>query len=218
MSRRRAAPVVLRVANFQSVSARPEKSRAIFAEALTKPGRFGVPHVVLGCEGADFKAEGLAELHGFDAAQFTTNSATAGSVVAWDERHGAALTEPELVPGSAAGEGIQARSLVRVKLRVNGHASWFAAGHAPPDRAQHGQDSWYARIKRYRGILGGDFNNRPGEVQPRFRRTYLGVELIGALVPRRIATSLPRAVDIGSDHPAVDIRLWASPAGVGAHA
>jgi hypothetical protein len=200
--------VLVRVANFQSVSAGPLKSRGIFVESLTKWGEWGTPDVVLGCEAADFRAEMLAENNGYEAAQFTESSATAGSVVAWSAKH-RALSEPRLIPGTPAGEGIQARSLVQVKLAIRGHRTYYAAGHTPPDRAANGQDTYLDRIRKVRGVVGLDSNNWPGEIEARgYLRNYYGVALLGAFVPKRIPTSLPRAIDIGSDHKAVDLLLW----------
>lgn len=202
-------PVVVRVANCKSVSARPIVARAIYVRALTHAGPYGKPHVVLANECADFDAELLAERHGYDAAQYTRNTATAGSVVAWDENHARELERPRLLLGSPEGEGIQARHIVQVKLDVNGHRNYFSSGHAPPDRAPIGQATFLDRIRRHRGILGADFNQRRDEMSGRYRRTYHGVELLGILVPRTIPTRPIRAIDIGSDHPAVDIVLWA---------
>lgn len=203
------SPVVVRVANCQSVSAAPSKARAIFIRALTLPGPYGRPHVVLACECADFQAELIAERNGYDAAQFTTTNATAGSVVAWDTDHARPLGRPRLILGSAAGEGIQARHIVQARLEVNGHRQAFGAGHAPPDRAPIGQASFLNALRRHQGILGADFNQRRGEIAGNYLRDYHGVELLGALVPRNIPTRPMRPFDIGSDHPAGDLVLWA---------
>jgi hypothetical protein len=206
--RSRQAPVVVRVANCKSVSARPSVSRAILVRALTIPGHYGRPHVVLGCEGSDFDAELVAERNGFDAAQFTTSAATAGSFVAWDTDHAHAIGKPRLLFGSAAGEGIQQRDLVQQHLVVNGHRAAFSAGHAPPDRAPRGQASFLDRIRRYQGVLGADFNERHDELEGRFQRRHHGVELLGILTPRRIPYKPIRPLDIGSDHDAGDLLLW----------
>lgn len=203
-------PVVVRVANCASVSTGPRKAAAIFRAALTRPGRFGLPDVVLACEAADFDATLEAEkCLGWEAAQFTENSADAGSAVAWNPTVATLLGSPHLLPGTPAGEGIKARSLVRVKLDVNGHRAPFVAGHAPPDRAPVGQQTFLDQLRLVRGVIGLDSNRRPGEIEEMgYLREYLGIELLGLFVPTWIPTSLPRPVDIDSDHPAVDVRLW----------
>lgn len=202
-------PVVARVANCASVSTGPRKAAAIFRSSLTRPGRFGLPDVVLACEAADFDATLEAEKCAWEAVQFTESSATAGSAVAWNPEVAWPLGSAELLPGTPAGEGIRARSLVWQRLNVHGHRAPFVAGHAPPDRAPKNQQSFLDRLRLYRGVIGLDSNRRPREIeQMGYHREYLGVELLGVFVPRWIPTSRPRAVDVGSDHPAVDVRLW----------
>lgn len=208
--RRGTRSVLIRVGNFQSVSAGPAKARGIFIASLTEWGKWGIPDVVLGCEAADFKAELVGERFGFDVAQFTESSASAGSALAWHAKTGAhAISKPRLVPGTPAGEGIQARSLVQAHLAVRGRRPWCAAGHAPPDRAERLQVSYLDRLRKIHGVIGLDANNWPGEMAAHgYLREYVGVALLGALVPKRIPTSHPKAIDIGGDHKAVDILLW----------
>lgn len=207
-------PVPVRVANCASVSTGPRRAANVFRSALTRPGPFGFPRVVLACEASDFDATLEAEKMGWDAAQFTENSADAGSAVAWDPRYAALIGSPRLLPGTPAGEGIRARSLVQVKLDVSGHRARFAAGHAPPDRAPRGQQAYLDQIRAYRGVIGLDSNRWPGEVTAGgYHRTYLGVALLGMFVPGWIPTSDAARVDLVQgetydDHPAVDVLLW----------
>lgn len=208
-------PVAVRVANCASVSTGPRRAAEVFRAALTRPGRFDFPRVVLACEAADFDATLEAEKMDWEAAQFTENSADAGSAVAWNPQHAALIGSPRLLPGTPAGEGIKARSLVQVKLDVSGHRMRFAAGHAPPDRAAKGQQAFLDKLRAYRGVIGLDSNRWPGEVQAGgYHRNYLGVALLGMFVPGWIPTSEEAArVDLVQgetydDHPAVDVLLW----------
>ena len=208
-------PVVVRVANCASVSTGPRRAAGVFRAALTRPGRLGFPRIVLACEAADFDATLEAEKVGWEAAQFTENAADAGSAVAWNPEHAALIGSPRLLPGTPAGEGIRARSLVQVKLEVSGHRQRFSAGHAPPDRAPHGQQAYLDQLRAYRGVIGLDSNRWPGEVSAGgYHRNYLGVSLLGMFVPSWIPTSEPKRVDLVQgetydDHPAVDVMLWA---------
>lgn len=203
------APVVVRVANCRSVSTTPDKARAIFTKSLTKRGDYGVPQVVLASECSDFDAEIVAEFAGWEAAQFgEPKSARRGSALAW--RDARLSGKARLVVGSLAGEGIRERSAVTARLKVNGHSAEFTAGHAPPDRASDRQRQWLEEARRWQGILGADFNQRPDELERRFLRQVRGVrgDVLALLVPRHIPCSPARPVDIGSDHPAVDVVLW----------
>jgi hypothetical protein len=200
-------PVVVRVANCQSVSAGARKSATIFRTALTKSGPFGVPDVVLGCECSDFDAEKIAEAEGWQAAQFghPTDTARRGSVAAFRTD---GLVTSSLAVGSEAGEGIRTRYVVSAFTEVNGHAETFIAGHAPPDRAPNAQAEWLAKVDEWPGILGADFNTHGPTLDRMFARQVRAIGVLALLVPADIPCSTARAVDIGSDHPAVDVLLW----------
>ncbi len=199
------APVVVRVANCQSVSAGPRKAAGIYRTALTKVGRFGVPHVVLACECSDFDAE-LIRVDGWSSIQYVHNTAAAGSAIAW--RNGEQVGDARLVVGSEAGEGIRTRYVAQATLRINGHKATFNAGHAPPDRAPNGQRQWLDNAGRLPGVVGADFNTWPKTLDRRFNRKVRGVEVLSLLIPNDIPCSRAKPVDIGGDHPAVDVVLW----------
>lgn len=210
----RSHPVLVRVANCASVSTGPRRAAKVFRAALTRPGKLGFPRVVLACEAADFDATLEAEKMGWEAAQFTENAADAGSAVAWNPKYATLIGSPRLLPGTPAGEGIKARSLVQVKLEVSGHTQRFAAGHAPPDRAPKGQQAFLDNLRRIRGVIGLDSNRWPGEIEAGgYHRNYLGVALLGMFVPGWIPTTEAARVDLVQgetydDHPAVDVLLW----------
>ena len=83
----------------------------------------------------------------------------------------------------------------------------FRAIHVPPKRAPIAQTAYFARVRASRGIVGGDFNAAPRWMRRSFVRKYRGVGVLGLLVPRRIKASKGLPVDVGSDHPAVDVVL-----------
>jgi hypothetical protein len=205
--------VVVRVVNAQSVSAGPEKVKAILGRSFTKPGAYGRPDILLGCEGYRVNVPNMADFYGFDAVQYghggvTVNTALAGSFIAWRQETGDAVGKPTIEEGSPAGEGIQARYLVSQKLKVNGHRATFRAGHAPPDRAPKGQSTFLDQLRRYPGVIGLDANEREDEMDPHYARQYHGIGVLGILVPEWIPSTGIKAVDVGSDHLAGDLILW----------
>lgn len=208
-----AAPVVVRVANCKGVSTTPAKSRAIFRRALTEPGHYGKPHIVLAMEMLKVDAEGCAsELVGWEAIQYgyPHDLARAGSVIAYNPEYVQARGR-RLVETSPAGDGTRTRFTVRAPLAACGHqAEPFNAGHAPPDRSEGPQRRWYERSKHIDGIFGADFNDRPDFLEARYGRQVCAVrgEVLGLLAPARIPVSDTKPIDIGSDHLGQDTVLW----------
>ena len=213
MARKR--PVPLRVANCASVSTGPRRAANVFQAAITRPGSFGFPRIVLACEAADFDAVLEAEMLGWEAVQIKESTATAGSAIAWDPDYARAVGKPSLLPGTPAGEGIRARSFLRQRLELEGHdAEPFLAGHAPPDRADEGQEAYLNKARDYRGVIGLDSNRWPGEIEAMdYRRHYVGVGVLGVFVPRGIPVSEAKRIDLipgqtFDDHPGADVLLW----------
>lgn len=188
--------VVVRVANCEGVSERRPQDEAL--AALTKPGPYGLPDVVLLSEVSWLDAQALGALHGFYAMQYGDRGAAEAGVAIAARRP---LLRPSMAVGSRPVPGVRMRPLV--SARAFG-VKW-TAGHAPPPRTPAARALYLARVRATSGIAGGDFNQAPGWMRGSFVRKYCGDGVLGLLIPRRFKASKAASVDIGSDHPAVDV-------------
>ena len=202
--RRRRFRVVLRVANCEGVSERDPEHEARLA--LTKPGEYGEPDVVA-----------FSEVSWCDVAAVARRYADEFAVVQHGERG-----SPEAGVGIAARDGIEALGSVigsrptgeggGIRLRPIVGAEkdgedWWAV-HPPPPRAPNARREYFKRARPCRGIVAGDWNRPPWWMRATSVRNYRGIGVLGVLVPRRVRAGRARPVDIGSDHPAVDVPLW----------
>ena len=196
--------VVLRVANSAAVSAR---SRAAYCtrQALTKPGGYGLPDVVMFSEVSPVNVALVAYHHavGTSVVQHgVSGSPEAGVAIA--SRFPLTPLRPVLgSPATREGGGIRARPLVGA--RVGRLRVW--SGHAPPPRAPIARAAYLARLYMVRGVIGLDSNREPGWMRRAFGRKWRGIGVLGLLIPRRFKPSRPWPVHIGSDHEAVDVLI-----------
>ncbi len=193
--------IVVRVANAQGVSERRPADEARLA--LTKPGGYGLPDVVLFSEVSWLDVPMIARRHGFHAVQHGgQGSAEAGVAIAAREP----LAKRARIIGSprtSEGGGIRMRPFVSGKA----FGVRFTAGHAPPPRSPVARALYIARARARRGVVGGDWNQWPDFMRRTSARKYRAVGVLGLLIPRRYKASLAVEADIGSDHPAVDVVL-----------
>ena len=204
-------PVVVRVVSCASVSFGTKRSTGIYETALTKPGPFGVPDMVLATECSDFDAERIADDLSWDAEQFgSVGSPESAVVIAVRRDAGRFLGKARLLEGTPAGEGMRTRPVIAATLRVRGRRLRAKAGHAPAPRAPRLREMWLRLVHRWAELLGADFNVRPDELARRYLRQVCGVrgQVLALLVPRRIPASHAEGVVVGSDHLAIDTVLW----------
>ncbi len=196
--------VVVRIANAADVSARRYAKQCV-RRALTTPGRFGRPDVVLFSEVSSVDVAQIASLHARSAQVIQygdVGSPEAGVAIV----SRLPLRKPRTVMGSpktGEGGGIRMRPIVGGKTR--GLSFWSI--HAPPPRSPVARALFIARCRARRGVVAGDWNQTPRWMRRTSARKYRAVGVLGALIPRRFKPSKAHGVDIGSDHLAVDIRL-----------
>lgn len=195
------APVVVRIANAQGVSeSRPQDE---INAAIVKPSTFGRVDIWLLSEIAWAELEGLAKRHGLHALHYGERGSAEAGVGILSRRPIAAGAMRVGSARTSEGGGIRMRPLVTGRtfgLKVT-------AGHAPPARSPRARTAYLTRVRLTSGIVCADFNSTPEFMRRTSTRRYVGIGVLGALVPRRFKVSGPRAVDIGSDHPAVDLKV-----------
>jgi len=197
--------LVIRIANAAAVTA-PRRAVYVTRQALTKPGGHGLPDVVLLSEVAPVDVNLVAMNHAPDMHVIqlgAKGSPDAGVAIAsrlGARPKGATLGSPA-VRGKVRKRPILGASIGRLPV-------W--AIHAPPGRAPWARGVYIARARRRGGLVGGDWNQPPRWMRRTTTRKYRGLagDVLGLMVPRRYKASQPVAVDIGSDHPAVDIVVW----------
>lgn len=205
---------VVRVANCAAVSA-PRRAQSVFTTALTKPGKYGLPDVVLAMEVAPVPVGAVAHSHGFDGVQFgQVDSARAGSAVAVRRATFEAVGKPRMRLGSKEtreGGGIRDRWWVSDKVRPvrgkgngrRGKRMW--AGHAPPPRAPRARSLFVRTVPTLRGLAGADFNLHPDALRNTFTRKVRAIGVLGLVIPRGLRATPAAPCEIGSDHLAVDV-------------
>ena len=194
--------LVVRIANCQGVSERKPGDEA--HAALTKRGAYGLPDVVLLSEVAWLDAHMVARAHGWVAVQHGTRGSAEAGVAVMSRLTPAKPLRP--VIGSIAtreGGGIRQRPLVGAKIA----GLQFWSGHAPPPRSPIARAAYIARARACRGLVAADWNRDPKWMRRTSLRKYRNVGVLGVLVPRRWKASVANPVNIGSDHPAVDVEL-----------
>lgn len=192
--------LVVRVANCEGVSERDPATEA--RHALTREGAYGLPDVVLLSEVSWLDARMLAREHGWVAIQHGAKGSAEAGVAILSRITPTVALRPLI--GSVAtreGGGIRARPIVGA--RIGGIRFW--SGHAPPPRSPIAKAVYIARARACRGVVGADWNASPAWVRRTSLRRYRGIGVLGLLVPLRFKASTAKPVDIGSDHPAVDV-------------
>jgi len=191
--------IVVRVANCAGVSNRRLTGFCV-RMALTTPGPHGLPDVVLFSEVSPVNVAAVARKHapGWHVVQ----RGRVGSPAADPTRdRGERMGAREAMATPAAGYGIRMRPI----LSGSTLGARVTAVHAPPARAPIARAAYIARARTRRGLIGGDWNRRPRWMRRTSTRTYRGIGVLGALVPRRWAALPATPVDIASDHLAVDV-------------
>lgn len=194
-------PIVLRIVNAQGVS-EPKPADEITA-AIVRPSTFGDIDIWLLCEIAWADLEHIAKAHGLHALHYGQRGSAEAGVGILSRRP---IKRPSLlraVMATREGGGIRMRPICSGRT----YGLSVSAVHAHPKRAPIAQRAYMARVRLTGGVIGGDFNLVPREMGSRFARKYRGIGVLGALVPRKYSVSRAVGVGIGSDHPAVDIRL-----------
>lgn len=192
--------VVVRVANCQGVSERHPEDEARLA--LTTPGKFGLPDVVLLSEVSWLEVGQVAHEARMDHIQYGERGDPEAGVAIVTRGESGPLS-PRLHIGSRAVPGVRMRPLVSARA----YGAKFTAGHAPPPRTPVARALYLARVRATGGIVGLDSNQSPAWMRRSFVRKYRGIGVLGVLVPRRWQASEASPLDIGSDHLAVDVRL-----------
>lgn len=175
--------VVIRAANAAAVSM-PKMARSIVRRALTMPGGFGLPDVVLFCEVSPVDVAVVASTH--RPGMFTHQVGEIGSP---DAGLAIVSTKPIRHPGTRLGSRPARGLRMRPILTGRTHGIPVAAVHAPPARNPVARAIYLARVTKRRGVVGGDFNRRVGWMRKHFWRKYRGHGVIGLLVPRHYRAS-----------------------------
>ena len=201
--------LVIRIANCAGVS-NPRLTGFCVRMALTTPGLRGLPDVVIFSEVSPVNVAAVARKHApgwYVVQRGRVGSPAAGVAIA----SRAPIRSARSLVGSVAGFGIRMRPI----LSGSTLGARVTAVHAPPARAPLSRARYIARARTRRGLVGGDWNRRPGWMRRTSTRTYRGIGVLGALVPRHWAASKASGVDIASDHPAVDVVVhipaWRTP-------
>lgn len=203
----------IRIANAAAVSARNYAGTCVLRAGVTLTKRGKLPAVILFSEVAPVRVRNLLETWGYEVIQMgERGSASAGVAIAY-RRDIFRAEEPQLFIGSAAtseGGGIRMRPGLTVRLWTrDDRTGLFTAGHTPPKRATEAAKRYMRKFLRVGGLTGGDVNTDPAEMRKLAKgRKYRAIKVLGLLVPKKIKARKPRPVDIGSDHPAVDVQVF----------
>jgi len=216
--------LVVRVANCASVSTGPKKAEDTFRRALTTPGKFGLPDVVLCQEMSDVDAKAAChEVGGWDADQYgplatdaKTGGPDSGLAIAYrtDRAHRLASKLQAGAPATREGGGVRKRPVLTDRLIIDrGTArAWtqrFASGHADPSRAPRARETFINVFRRVGAPVKGGDMNVPGKIaRTLFRRRVLSIGVLHLVLARWIPAQGPEPVDHGSDHKGVDVLLW----------
>ncbi len=211
----RPRPAVLRVANLGSVTFAAERSRRNYDRALETPGKFGRPHAIAACELADVdaKAAGSESWLTFQRGPIGSPDSALGMAA---RRGRVQMSHPSLHEGTARtreGGGIRRRPILAAIFLFdprtpNAWACRIKIGHAPPKRAPKARAAYLRRFVAVPARIDcGDLN-----IGHRWAARLLGKRVYSAgvlhvAVPRWIPVRFS-TVDIGSDHPAIDVLLW----------
>lgn len=204
--------VVVRIANAGDVHA-PARAHAVVGRSLTVEGPVGLPDIVLLSEVSSVNVLRMTHLLDVDVDEV--------DVIQWGGGQGrpesgvaivsllGPITRRRRVVGfreTAEGGGIRERSWTGAVIV----GKWWWSGHAHPPRATLAQAAYIARGRLLRGLLGADWNRAPAWMRRAVLRAYRGSEVLGAAAPRGWRPRLLGEVEVGSDHPAVDIevRIW----------
>lgn len=196
------ARIVARVANCQGVSERRPQDEA--RAALTREGKYGLPDIVLLSEIAWLNLPALCDELGWHGIQHGTQGSPEGGV-------GIACSVPIeplglLVGSKATSEGTGG---VRMRPVVGGEAwgiPWWAL-HAPPPDSPKARRAYIGAARCCSGTLGGDWNQPVANMRRTSERAYRGSGVLGILTPHALNPGKAATVNIGSDHPAVDVVL-----------
>lgn len=206
--RGRVIRVRVRVANGAAVHA-PRRAPAVVGRALTMEGPDGVtPDVVLLSEVATVDLVRLVPL--------VLGREVPHDIVQWGGGHGAPESGTAVVsllgpithrrrevgyPSTAEGGGVRERSWCGAEVV----GRWWWAGHALPGRAPVGRAAYIMRGRLLPGLLGADWNRAPGWLRKALTRAYRGSGVLGVAAWRSWRPRLVGTVDVGGDHPAVDV-------------
>lgn len=201
----------VRIANAAAVSARNYAGTCVLRAATTGTGRpRGLPSVILFSEVSPVSVRSLLRPWGYDVIQLgKIGSPEAGVAIAY-RRDIFKAEEPTLFVGSEAtseGGGIRMRPCLTVRLWTeDDRTGLFTAGHVPPQRAREAARRYLGAFLRVGGLRGGDVNTEPGDMRKLARGAkYRAIKVLGLLVPKFIKARRATPVNIGSDHPAVDV-------------
>lgn len=205
----------VRIANAAAVSRRRFAATCVIRALTTETARKLLPAVILFSEVSPVHMRQLVKNWGFlyEVIQLgEPGSPEAGVAIAY-RRDIFKAEEPTLTVGSEAtseGGGIRMRPCLTVRLWTeDDRTGLFTAGHTPPGRAWEAAKKFMRKFLRVGGLRGGDLNHTPAEVRAMARRSkYRAIEVLGLLVPKHIKARKATPVNIGSDHPAVDVPVW----------
>lgn len=218
----RPRPLVVRVANCASVSTGPKRAADTFRRALTTPGKFGLPDVVLCQEVADVDCRHVAWTTGLTGVPWQAmqrkpiGSPESGLAIAIRKDRIDLLSNRLLAgtPGTHEGGGIRRRPVLLAHLGVDSHRGhgWSfraASGHAAPARAPRDRSRYLDVFRALRiRVRGGDLNVLHRIAARLFARRVYSIGVLHLVVSRWIPARGPHPVDHGSDHPGVDVLLW----------
>lgn len=206
--------VPARVGNAQAVS---EGNAALeVRKALTVPGKFGLPWIVVLSEVSPLEVSDVADRLGFGTVQRgRPGSPRAGVAICHDRSHATRQHDVRLKVGSPAtseGEGIRMRPILTERYafrdgQVFARHLDVSAVHNPPGRAAKAQADYMADVRQTQGLVGGDLNEDVATMKRTTERTYRGIDVLGFIVPEWVEASAAWPVDIDSDHPGVDVLL-----------
>lgn len=199
----------VRIANAAAVSARNYAGTCVLRAGVTMTARDHLPSVILFSEVSPVNVRALLHPWGYSVIQLgECGSPEAGVAIAY-RRDIFKAEEPTLFVGSEAtseGGGIRMRPGLTVRLWTEGdRTGLFTAGHVPPKRARDAAGRYLSRFLRVGGLRGGDVNTDPSEMRKKARSKYRAIEVLGLLVPKHMKARKATPVNIGSDHPAVDV-------------
>lgn len=193
---------IARIANCQNVSERRPQDEARLA--LTKPGKYGIPHIVLLSEISWLDLAALCDDLGWHSVQHGEKGSPEAGV-------GIAARVPLEPLGMLVGSKPTSEGVGGVRMRpILGAEVWgqpFWSIHAPPPDSPQAREEFTRRARCCRGVVAGDWNRDSDWMRANFARDYRGHGVLGLLAPSRLRSGKAETVAIASDHLAVDVPL-----------
>ena len=211
----RPAPMVFRVVNAGSVHLPDRHSQANWQRALYKPGRFGRPDLVAGCEMGDVDVKAESKPIALSSYQRNVESTGENGLAVVSTRgYVSNCRLIRAVGPTSEGGGFKGRYILRgvYGSDQSPQRDWgfsFAVAHAHAPRAEHARAEYLRVLQGIDAdIIVGDLNLTRKQVQQLFPgRTVISSGVIHVIIKKGVP--FKRAVlEGGSDHLYLDILLF----------